>query len=130
MKMETNIPLNAEKGNTSGLKKLFVPTLIVLVGLAGFGAGKLAKIEEVRPPVSVEILDQPSQIANVENSVSSSKISPQGVYVAARGGMVYYLPSCPTVSRILEKNKIWFESREQAEKAGFKPSSSCADMKR
>ena len=48
-----------------------------------------------------------------------------GKYVAARGGMVYYLPSCSGAKRISEKNKIWLNSKEEAARFGYKPGKNC-----
>lgn len=48
-----------------------------------------------------------------------------GIYVASRGGTVYYLPSCTASKRISEKNKIWFDTKAEAEKFGYKPAKNC-----
>lgn len=52
----------------------------------------------------------------------------EGKYVASRSGGFYYLPTCSGAKRIKEKNQIWFQSREEAEARGLKPSSSCPGM--
>jgi len=46
-------------------------------------------------------------------------------YVASKNGKLYYKPSCPTVKRIKEENKVWFTTALEAEKAGYKLSTSC-----
>jgi hypothetical protein len=51
-----------------------------------------------------------------------------GKYVASKNGTKYYLPSCGTANRINEENKIYFNTKEEAEAAGFGPSSTCKGL--
>lgn len=51
-----------------------------------------------------------------------------GTYVASRGGKSYYLPTCKSAKRLSEKNKIWFDTKAEAEKFGYKPAKSCKGM--
>jgi len=48
-----------------------------------------------------------------------------GQYVASKNGEVYYLPWCGGVSRIKEENRVWFVSKEEAEKRGYRPAKNC-----
>lgn len=50
---------------------------------------------------------------------------PPGMYVASKTGTKYYLPWCGTAVRILEGNKVWFDSKEEAEEKGYEPASNC-----
>ncbi len=49
----------------------------------------------------------------------------QGKYVASKKGTKYHLPWCGGAKQITEANKIWFVSKEDAEKAGYTPASNC-----
>ena len=50
------------------------------------------------------------------------------VYVASKNGTKFYLPSCGTVSRIKEENKVWFATKEEALAAGYEPSATCKGL--
>lgn len=46
-------------------------------------------------------------------------------YVASKNGTKYHLPTCPGAKRIKEENKIWFDSKTEAEQAGYEPAKNC-----
>ncbi len=48
-----------------------------------------------------------------------------GEYVASKSGTKYHLPWCPGAGQIKEENKIWFKSKEEAERAGYTPAANC-----
>lgn len=139
VKVEINIPETGEKGNSPLGKRIFVPTLIIFVGSLAFGAIKLANIEAKRQPVTVEygasaLSALATSTTQTISATSSEKTSAtpaltSGKYVAARGGTAYYLPTCAASKRITEKNKIWFETRAEAEKFGYKPAKNCPGLK-
>lgn len=51
-----------------------------------------------------------------------------GQVVASKNGTKYYLPWCGSAERILAKNKVFFASALEAEKAGFAKASNCKGM--
>lgn len=55
----------------------------------------------------------------------SEKVSPEGGYVASKSGTKYHLPWCGSAKQIKEENKIWFTTKEEAERAGYTPASNC-----
>lgn len=59
---------------------------------------------------------------------SGTATAETGKYVASKNGTKYYLPSCGTANRIKEENKIYFNTKEEAEAAGFGPSSTCKGL--
>jgi hypothetical protein len=137
--VDINISENSKKGKWD---RLFIPSLILLVAIGAFGVGKLSKIQESRTPVSIKYAVSSSttpaaaatppnlggdQRGGTSTSVTSSS-SPRRVYVAARGGTVYYLPSCAGANRISEKNKIWFETKAEAERLGYRPAKNCKGL--
>jgi hypothetical protein len=110
---------------------IFFIAVVVLTGLLGFGLGRLSRIEEAREPVRII---QAAAISNTSVSTSKNQttsgvpikpISTSGVYVASKSGTRYYLPSCSGVSRIKEENKVYFATKEEAERAGLKPAANC-----
>ncbi|PJE64132.1 MAG: hypothetical protein COU90_04655 [Candidatus Ryanbacteria bacterium CG10_big_fil_rev_8_21_14_0_10_43_42] len=51
-----------------------------------------------------------------------------GLIAASSKGTRYYYPWCGGVSRLSEKNKIWFDTPEEAEKAGYTIASGCSGL--
>ncbi len=46
-------------------------------------------------------------------------------FFASKNGSVYYSLACPAGTRIKDENKVFFHSKEEAEKAGYHQSSRC-----
>lgn len=95
----------------------FVIATIILIALASFGLGRLSKIEERKPEIRLKNEATASKSIEIGESV--------GQYVASKNGSKYHLPWCSGASTIKEENKIWFNSKEEAEKAGYTPASNC-----
>lgn len=51
-----------------------------------------------------------------------------GTYLASKNGTKYYLPSCGGSKRIKEENKIWFDTKAEAEAAGYGPAANCPGL--
>ncbi len=77
-------------------------------------------------PISAKIGDTVPMVA--VSAQSSLVPNNQGVYVASKSGTRYYLPTCSGVSRIKEENKIWFQTKEQAEARGLLPAANCPGL--
>ncbi len=62
-------------------------------------------------------------------SLGAPKNSPtgqkEGSVVASANGTRYYFPWCSGVSRIREENKIWFQTEQDAQNAGYTKATSC-----
>lgn len=103
---------------------LFIIVVIVLVALIGFGLGRLSKIRENKPNIVIENLD-----ANVVNSVANTgNLEQGGALVGSKNGSKYHFPWCSGAQRISEANKVWFSSKQEAEKAGYTPASNCKGL--
>ena len=128
---------------------IFIVLSIILVGLAGFGLGKLSALEKGREPVEIKpasftngnfsAIDtavasgsaerSESQPAPVSASAMIAGESAKGMLVASKNGTKYHFPWCAGASQISEKNKIWFNSYEEAQKAGYTAASNCPGLK-
>ncbi len=127
-------------------RELYTVLLILVVGFGSFGLGRLSTIREGKPPVLVEQANTP--ILSTPNSpegntvvvtppskstglaaVHSATPASGGQLVASKGGTKYYFPWCGSAARISEANKIWFNSVEEARKAGYTPASNCKGLK-
>jgi hypothetical protein len=111
---------------------LYVTAVIVLIGFAGFGLGRLSLIEDERIPVRIEFPEYLSASAlNAGNTTGDTTVPPSGngLLVASKNGSKYHFPWCSGGKQISEKNKIWFDSTEDARKAGYTPAANCKGLK-
>ena len=132
--------------------RYFVAVCLVLVAIISFALGRVSKIQEAREPVRVvnnsfptPINSPPSppyikgetaqtnpvsnveQTASVQNAVTNSN-SAESV-VASKNGTKYHYPWCAGAKQIAEKNKITFNSIEEARTKGYTPASNCKGLK-
>lgn len=116
-------------------KDVYYACTVVFVGVSSFILGRLSAFEDSRHPVVVRQFPVPqaitdpiraivpaSQTASVANVLVTKK------YVGSRSGTKYHLPECSGALRIAETNKVWFASREEAEKSGYSPASNCKGL--
>ena len=120
-------------------RDIFTVMVIILIGFAGFGLGRLSIIEKNKEAVKIKFPEYLSAtILNSQDSdesgVNSSPAAPmsllgEGLLVASRNGSKYHFPWCSGGKSISEKNKIWFDSIEDARKAGYTPAANCKGLK-
>ena len=77
--------------------------IVLLVGLASFGLGRLSALEDSRPPIT---------ITQAPMDMKPRSMAPGGLYVASRSGSAYYYPWCAGATRILPSNQVWFQSED------------------
>lgn len=93
--------------------------IVLLIGLASFGLGRLSVLETVRPPVS--ITEAPALAEPRGMNIG-------GLIVASRTGSAYYFPWCASASKIAPQNQVWFASEEKARSAGYVPAKNCKGL--
>lgn len=141
--------VNKIKGNISTVSadtkhNLFMVLLIVLVGTASFGLGRLST-DGSGGDEGIQIIMPNDLSASAINSVvagegrveSGESAIPDTVYVPDKGGEVvasksgtkYHFPWCAGAKQIAEKNLITFASIEEARKAGYTPAANCKGLK-
>jgi hypothetical protein len=113
-------------------KEVYTLCIIILVGFASFGLGRLSVLEGKHVPIRIEY---PQGSENTTSAVPPSKQPAataaslsSGSVVASKNGIKYYFPWCGGVSRISEANKKVFASVEAAEKAGYSPAANCKGL--
>jgi len=108
--------------------ELFVVILIILVGFLSFGLGRLSKDAESRVPVQIlQGVELKASVSN--NSMNGMQIESQnGTFVASKNGTKYHFPWCSGAQRIKEENKVWFSSKEEAERSGYTPAANCKGL--
>ncbi len=124
----------------NGLKirgDIYIVIIIILVGTASYGLGKISSYEKNKVPISV-LKTKEYMYSTVSESASSTETKSQNfetasnasrVVVASKSGTKYYYSWCTGVSRIKEENKVWFNSIEEARSAGLTPASNCMGLK-
>lgn len=112
----------------------------VLVSAISFGLGRLweQQIEagSAKAPIVVDKSKTAftSQNQEFRGSISGiQEVEPRNLaanilYIASKKGEYYHLPSCPGGKAIKPENKIGFSSKEEAEKAGYKPAKNCPGL--
>jgi hypothetical protein len=123
-------------GLTEALNIAFWPLILILFVSAGIGGWRLFNTYSSEAGITMEYNDYglaaagasvgASGISTTSASTTTSLIT--GAYVASKNGKSYYIPTCAAASRILEKNRIWFNSKEEAEKAGYLPAKNCKGL--
>jgi len=108
--------------------------LIIIVSLASFYLGKfsvsekMGNFEQKAQVISKNNPLVPTATVSTRDTRATSSIETQGAYVASKSGTKYHLPWCPGAQQIKDANKIWFATKEDAEKAGYAPAANCKGM--
>lgn len=109
-------------------KDILVVVIIILVGLGSFELGRLSK-ENANSGIKIEYPDQIDYLpGNAIESVNFTKTytpSTDKTFFASNRGSKYYSLGCSGGRTIKPENRIYFETKEEAEKAGYELSSSC-----
>jgi len=112
---------------------IFIVVIILFVGLISFGLGRFSALSENKIPVTV----QQSSLQAVENltgivvvsQLSTPSVdSEEKLFVVSKNGTKYHYPWCSGAQRIKEENKVWFDTKEEAEKAGYTPAANCKGL--
>lgn len=120
--------------NKKNQSDLFIAAIIFLIGIIGFGLGRLSVVWPEKEPIRIENPTKTGEHANEETPGKNVEKSAgvmnavQEKYVASKSGTAYHFPWCPGAQKIKEANKIWFSSKEEAEKRGYKPAGNCPGM--
>lgn len=106
---------------------LLIVALVVLVGSAGFGLGRLSAVDGKKADISIQY---PVTAAASEATVEEEgTVNTSGNVVASKNGTKYHFPWCAGAAQISEKNKITFASAKEAQEAGYTPASNCKGLK-
>lgn len=113
-------------------KDLFLVFTIILVSIISFGLGRISILLPQKEPVQIingitaKTADTPTPTKDPVPIITHTQS--QGKYVASKNGSYYYYPSCSGATRIKDENKIWFQTKEKAEKLGYKPAINCPGL--
>ena len=117
---------------------------VVLLGLVSFGLGRLSvtsvaangpmalcsTIPTEGNTLAASAVEAVSTVGSnlPETPVDKTAPSGEGKYTASKSGSVYHLPWCSGAKRIKEENRVWFDTREAAEAAGYRPATNCKGL--
>lgn len=114
---------------------LYIALIIILVGTASFGLGKLSAVGVAHTPIDIEYASTTTATSSAEGetgyqseSQPAAAIAAGGKVVASKTGDKYHFPWCSGAQRINEANKVWFDSAEEARKAGYEPAANCKGL--
>jgi hypothetical protein len=107
--------------------------IIILVGLAGFGLGRLSTAGEGRAVIIQTSNVQNQNQSSIPETQDSTKNTASAIesfagnsnIVASKNGTKYYLPGCSGAGRIQDQNKVYFASEKEAIDAGYTKASGC-----
>ena len=109
--------------------QLFYGLIVILVGLTSFGLGRVSVGTEVASgtPAGLALVSATNSHTSSSSSVArqTSEATP---LVASKSGTRYHLITCPGAKQIKEENKVFFDSRAEAEAAGYKPAANCPEL--
>lgn len=112
--------------------EIFLALTIILVAFIGFGLGRLSVSKENKFPIQIQ---DSIQEANIISSVKTPGTTTGGgdtkkaaLLVGSKNSRVYHFPWCSGAQRIKKENKIYFNSREEAQKAGYRPAANCEGL--
>ena len=96
-----------------------VLAIVLLVGIASFGLGRLSLAGSLSAPVS--ILQAPERM--VPHAMYAG-----GLVVASNNATTYYFPWCAGAEKIKPENRLWFASEKDAQAHGLVPAKNCKGL--
>ncbi len=122
----------------------FYSAVIVLVAVSCFGLGRWSVSDSLKNSTdigvkAIKVTQQASaalsqrvgsasatpKIETRTNASTVGELVTQKKYVGSKTGTKYHLLTCAGAKTIKDANKIYFSSKEDAEKQGYKPASNC-----
>ena len=128
--------------------KLFLVAVIILIGLIGFGLGRLSSkyqtaklninstisnatdLSKVVASDTVNKTDKSytTDMANKATAAVSSVASGAVKIIGNKNSKIYHREDCPGALKMSESNKVFFNSIEEAKSAGYKPAGNCQGL--
>lgn len=115
-------------------KKSNIIAVLVLVGVIVISAGwwtvsaskgSVESSEKVYPKVELSDSGLKGGQGEAVDGGSTSSTSGSGRYVASKNGSKYFPEDCSSSKTIKEANKVYFNTPEEAQKAGYELAKNC-----
>jgi predicted PurR-regulated permease PerM len=116
---------------------LFFFLLVLIVGLISFYLGRLSTQEASESPNLGKKVTQNSNNLKAQSFIKETDTQTNnttlkntvnkttGKYIASKNGKIYYPKDCKGSQRIKDSNRVFFETKEEAEYKGYKQTASC-----
>lgn len=120
-------------GSEQGHDIAFV-SIAILVGAISFFLGRISVLEGQTSSVLVSLPASSTLAAPIAASSytgdftlkeAKAAVSTSGAFLASKNGTKYYPNGCSAANRIKPENRVWFQSEEEAQSAGFSRTTSC-----
>ncbi|MDP3954525.1 MAG: hypothetical protein Q8Q06_03870 [bacterium] len=102
---------------------------LILVFVSAYNIGKIAGAEKIKPYLTVtEPVERRSAVAGegVAPTPAPTPADFRVVVSKSSSGKVYHFLWCPSVSKIKESNKVYFDNEQAAQAAGYKLAGNCS----
>ncbi len=107
------------------LENIALAAIIILVGTASFGLGRLSVGKAGRVPAKVVIPESVEVAAAAQSGKRASAAAADGAVIGSKNGTKYYPAGCSGASRISEANRVTFTSSAEAKAAGYSLAAAC-----
>ncbi len=115
--------------------QLFYGFLIIIVGIASFGLGRLSATEASLPAAetvrfsTTAALETVSTASSSQSEAFSAGLPESGqAFVASKSGTKYHRLDCPGAKQIKPENVIGFTTAAAAKAAGYTPAANCPGL--
>jgi len=111
-------------------KDILTVLIVILVGIGSFELGRLSKNDssgikiEYTGQKEGQTVDQAANAVGAANTAFAANSSGKTFFASSRGKK-YYSIGCSAGKTIKQENRIYFSTKEEAERAGYELSSSC-----
>lgn len=108
----------------------FTFMLLLLVAVASFGLGRYSVLAEDTGPAERPVLvptpvAQPASVVVTEETAIAATAR-TGQLVASVNGTKFHALNCPGAKQISEQNKIYFQTEDEAQAAGYSRAQNCS----
>ncbi len=112
--------------------QIFLVSCILLISIISFNLGKINALHKT--PLTITEGQNQNQKADIYSASVKTNTTPKQntapvdnrvVVSKASSSKKYHHVWCASVSKIKEENKLWFNSSEEAEKAGYTLAGNC-----
>lgn len=90
----------------------------VLVAILSFGAGKLSEVHRGETPIIFQNAPECGK-SSAGLSASPNPDKPQGQIIGNKNSLIYHVPGGAFYDKVSQANRVYFDSEEAAQKAGY-----------
>ncbi len=105
----------------------FYTILIIVVGILSFGLGRMSvEINQNQHNQQIVLIENSSNVGLSDaGTISDTSNTRDKQFVASSRGTRYHHITCSSSKQIIQANRIYFNSIQEAQAAGFTPAKNC-----